>query len=248
VIGYFIQERFIFVPSFRLEPPQLDLASPHEELFFDAPHQGRIHGLLLFHENPKGIIFYLHGNTGNLGRWKYMAEEISRYGYNVLAIDYRGYGKSKGKRSEKIMHDDCFFCCRQIHQRFSDLPLIVYGRSLGTGFATQLAVNHGAHKLILETPFKNLLDVAASYFPFLPMKLLLKYGFRSDLFLPKITCPVLILHGTKDRIVPYRSAIELYNCASPKQNVKMITIPGGRHNNLNAFPLFVDSLRSFLSE
>jgi alpha-beta hydrolase superfamily lysophospholipase len=76
----------------------------------------------------------------------------------------------------------------------------------------------------------------------------LKYGFRSDLFLPKITCPVLILHGTKDRIVPYRSAIELYNCASPKQNVKMITIPGGRHNNLNAFPLFVDSLRSFLSE
>lgn len=246
LLAFLVQERFIFVPSFRLEPPVLDMACAHEEVFFNTPHQGKIHGLLLFAEQPRGIVFYLHGNTGDLGRWKFMAEEISRYGFHVLAIDYRGYGKSKGKRSEKIMHDDAFYCCREIQKRFPNLPVIAYGRSLGTGFAVNLASKINVDRLVLETPFLNLLDVAKTYFPFLPLKYLLRYSFRSDQLISQIDCPILILHGTKDRIVPYRSALQLFQKAKKEQRIEMITIPGGRHNNLNAFPLFVDSLRKFL--
>jgi len=224
----------------------MDMACAHEEIFFDTPHQGKIHALLLFAEQPRGIVFYLHGNTGNLGRWKFMAEEISRYGFHVLAMDYRGYGNSKGNRSEKIMHDDAFHCCREIQKRFPQLPVIVYGRSFGTGFAVNLASKLPVNRLVLETPFLHLLDVAKTYFPFLPMRVLLRYSFRSDQLISKVNCPVLILHGTKDRIVPYRSALQLFHCASKDQNVDMVTIPGGRHNNLNAYPLFVDTLRNFL--
>jgi fermentation-respiration switch protein FrsA (DUF1100 family) len=88
--------------------------------------------------------------------------------------------------------------------------------------------------------------VARHYVPFIPVKWLLRYTMRSDLFIQHVHCPVLILHGTKDRIVPYRSALALFRLAESRGQVQMTTIVGGRHSNLNSFPLFREKLREFL--
>ena len=110
LIYFLIQEKFIFVPTLPGESFEIRLATHTEEFHLQTPHNGRIHALLLKVEKPKGLIFYLHGNTGSLKRWQFMAEEISGYGYDVFVLDYRGYGQSKGRKSEAIMHRDIEYC------------------------------------------------------------------------------------------------------------------------------------------
>lgn len=248
VVYFLFQERFIFVPTFSLEGFNNKLSTKVEEYYFETPHRGRIHALLLKVENPKGVIFYLHGNTGSLQRWQFMAEEMSGYGFDVLVMDYRGYGRSQGPRSEARMHRDAEFCFDWLTEHCQYETKIIYGRSLGTGFACRLASRRKASALILETPFFNLLDVAKSYLPFLPVRYLLRYKFRNDLHLPHVDCPIQVFHGTKDIIVKYDSALRLYRKAQETKEIRFTTLVGGKHGNLNTFPLFREQMRAFFSE
>ncbi|MBX7050849.1 MAG: alpha/beta hydrolase [Flavobacteriales bacterium] len=247
VVYFFIQEKFIFVPTFNIDPFTNKIATPSEEFHLETPNHGSIHALLLKCDSPNGVVIYLHGNTGNLKRWQFMAEEISAYGFDVFVPDFRGYGQSKGKRSEAYMHRDMESCYEFVTNRYPNQEIIIYGRSLGTGFATRLASRKHADKVVLETPFYNMLEVAAHYLPFLPVKLLLRYRFRSDLYIQHIVSPILILHGTKDIVVPHAHALRLFRQAEAHhRNVRMITIVNGKHGNLNSFPLFRDKLEEFL--
>lgn len=246
-LAYFLlQEKFIFVPSWPTDHFQPRISTPVEQIFLDTPHGGRVHAILIRAAEPRGLIFYLHGNTGSLYRWQFMAEELTTYGFDVVAMDYRGYGQSQGPRRESWMHRDAEAMLDEVTSRMPDLPVVIYGRSLGSGFATRLASRRRCSGLVLETPFSNLVDVAAHYLPFIPVRLLLRYRFRSDLHINHVHCPVLILHGTRDFIVPHRFALRLFQAARGKANVHMTTITGGRHSNLNAFPLFREKLADFL--
>jgi uncharacterized protein len=243
VVYFFIQENFIFVPTLPGEPFEPKLPTPCEEFFIDTPHGGKIHALLLKAENPKGLIYYLHGNTGSLKRWQFMAEELCGFGFDVFVLDYRGYGQSKGPRTEAFMHRDVEECFDFVAERYANRPIIIYGRSLGTGFAVRLASRRKAHLLLLETPFSNFVDVAKYYLPFLPVRILLRYKFQSDFFIQHAHCRALLFHGTKDKIVPYSSALKLYKAGEKKIEIDLITIVGGRHSNLNSFPLFREKLK-----
>lgn len=247
LLYYMLQEKFIFVPTLPGEPFEIRLSSETEEFFFDTPNKGKIHSLLIKVSKPKGIIFYLHGNTGSLKRWQFMAEEIACFGYHVFVPDYRGFGRSKGKRSEAILHRDMEYCFDWLREQHPNMPILVYGRSLGSGFATRLCSRREAHKLVLETPYFNLVDVAQFYVPFLPVKWLLRYQLRSDLYIQNVHCPIHIFHGTRDLIVPYESAFKLFRMVEHNKKVSMTTIPGGKHSNLNRFPLFHERLRQFLA-
>lgn len=246
VAYYFIQEKFIFVPVHTDNFSKRKLTVPFEEVFLDTPNKGRIHGLLLKSPTPEGVVFYLHGNTGNIKRWRYKAEDICKLGFDVFVLDYRGFGESRGKRSEGIMHRDVEFCYDYILSRYA-IPVIIYGRSLGCAFASKLASRREADKLVLETPFNNLLDIGRYYMPFLPIKFLLRYRFRSDIYIKQVKCPIHIFHGTNDIIVPYSSALKLYNNAKlHNDNVNMTTIKKGSHSNLKKFKLFRTRLAEFL--
>lgn len=144
------------------------------------------------------------------------------------------------------MHRDMQVCLDAVLKKYSDLPVIIYGRSLGSGFAVPLALNEKVSALVLETPFYSLLDVASSYFPLIPMKFLLRYPFYSEKYIAQVNVPIIIFHGTKDRIVPHSSALKLYQLIKGKRDVSMVTIQGGKHNNLNSYPLFREKLREFL--
>jgi len=247
LVYFLFQERFIFVPTLKTDPFTSKIGSYCEEHFINTPYNGKIHALHLTIENPKGIIFYLHGNTGNLKRWQFMAEEISSYGYDVFAIDYRGYGRSRGKRSEAILHRDVEHCFDYIQTKYKNKKIIIYGRSLGCAFATRLASRRESDKLILETPFYNMHATGRYYLPFLPVKFLLRYHFRSDLYIKNVNTKVYIYHGTSDIIVPHSHALRLYQTAmAADKSVTLTTIPGGKHSNLSSFPLFRKHLEQVL--
>jgi len=177
-----------------------------------------------------------------------MAEELTSFGYHVYVLDYRGYGKSRGKRSENKMHKDAEFCYDHITKLHPDLPIVVYGRSLGSGFAVRLAALKKPQKLVLETPFTSLVDVATFYFPFIPNTFLVRFRLRSDKWIERVEAPVAVFHGTKDRIVPYKLGLRLFNFGkNAERDIEMTTLVGGKHNNLNTFPLFRERLAAFLN-
>ena len=242
LIYYVIQEKLIFVPNHISDFKKYRFVHPFEGRFFDTSDEGKIHSLHFKVENSKGLLLYLHGNTGSIKRWGYMAEELLDFGYDVLLLDYRGYGLSTGKKSERIMHRDMQEIYEEICQEYDGKKKVIYGRSLGTGFAVHLASLVNVDTLILETPFYSLLDVAYRHFPFLPMHLLLRYKFYSNIYLAAVQAKIHIFHGTKDRIVPYKSAYKLFVKYQNELDIEMTTLVGGRHNNLNTFPQFREKL------
>ncbi len=234
---YFFQEKMLFLPTTLEQDYRYQFSYPFEELFL-KPEEGVIINAIHFKiENPKGVVLFFHGNAGDLSRWGNLAEYFVKKQYNVLVMDYRTYGKSKGKLSEAALYYDAQYCYDYLKVRYSEDEIIVYGRSLGSGLATNIASKNNPKQLILETPYYSILDVAQSRFPMFPVKQLLKYKLLSYQFIKDITCPILMLHGTNDQVVPYQSAKKLYE-ASPKAKTTFVTIEDGTHGDLSAFEIY----------
>ena len=253
LLGYYLfQEKLIFIPVHRKDKREIQLVRTFKEMYFETANEGSIHGILIETrlEEVRGLIFYLHGNTGAMQRWAHMGQELSEFGFDVFIMYYRGYGKSIGPRRESWMRSDCSEVYRELINEVGEnyKKIVVYGRSLGSGFAIPLAADVQPDKLVLETPFKSLLSVAKHHTKFLPLKFLLRYYMRSDLIIHRIACPVIIFHGTKDKIVPFSSAFELFQGVPVDDQNRFVSIPDGKHNNLSTYPAFRDNLRSFLLE
>lgn len=241
---YFFQELFIFKPE-KLAPDfrfQYDI--PFKELFFDTAPGVRINGLHFYREHPKGLILYFHGNTRSIKGWARYARDFYRYDYDVILLDYRGFGKSTGKRSEKDMLQDMQIIYEQLEKQYGEAHLIVYGRSLGSGFAAKLASDNHPRYLILDAPYYNFRKVIERFLPVLPVRWVLRYNLRTDKWIRVVACPVYIIHGTKDRLIPIHHS-EALQQLNPKKII-LIRIHGGRHNNLPKFPEYHNFIRDIL--
>jgi uncharacterized protein len=194
--------------------------------------------------NSRGVVLFFHGNAGSLRRWGDVAESFTSRGYDLFVFDYRGYGKSTGRiTSEQQLHDDADRVYGYLRGRYPAEHVVVYGRSLGTGIAAQLAVRHEPRVLILETPYFSLKDLTATFYPYVP-GWLLKYPLRTDLALPQVKSPVYLIHGTRDTVIPYPSSERLLAVIPSAK--EMITIPGGEHNGLRLTPAYNTALDRFL--
>lgn len=230
---YVFQERIIFHPEKLSNKYKFVFDVPFEELFYETKDGNKINALLFKAENSKGIVYYHHGNAGNLESWGTRAIDFTSRGYDVLMYDYRGYGKSTGRiKNEKMLYGDALIIYKKLLYDYKERDIILYGVSLGSGIAAELANYNHPSKLILETPYYNFYDVAKFHYPYLPNSLLLHYQFKTDQFLPKIENPVYLFHGTEDETVPYSSSVRL---AKLSDNIKLFTIEDGSHNNLNTF-------------
>lgn len=240
-----LQEKLIFLPT-KLDPKfEFQFQSPFEEVNITASDGAQLNALHFKHPNSDKLILYFHGNAGDLSRWGLIAEELLPYGYNVLIMDYRTYGKSTGVLSEKALQKDAQLFYDWVRNFYESENIVVYGRSLGGNLATYVASQNQVQQLVLETPFFNLLDVAKSRFPFLPVKSLLRYKMRSDEFIQKVDVPITIFHGTSDGIVAYDSGRKLFDII-PHDNKTFYTITDGGHNNLGDFPSYWNGLQSTL--
>lgn len=245
VLIYFFQERFIFLPSVLAQDFKFQFDKPFEEHFIETENNGRINLLHFQARDSKGLIVYFHGNAGSLDRWGNVVEPLVDLGYDVLIADYRGYGKSRGAMSQKnLLHD-----AKKIYSFALDLEkeerIVLYGRSLGTGFASYLAGLYEPKLVILETPFYSLEAEANRRFKLYPVSWFLQYTFKSYKYLQLNKAPVYVFHGTEDRIVSYNSGVRLFENIDVNGG-RFIAIDGGYHNNLAEYEEYWSALKTIL--
>ncbi|NMH89753.1 alpha/beta hydrolase [Flavivirga algicola] len=242
---YFLQEKMLFHPTVLPQDFKFEFSYPFEELYLETEENTIVNAIHFKAENPKGVILYFHGNAGDLSRWGLITEFFVKKQYDVLVMDYRTFGKSTGKLSEKALYKDAEYCYNYLKQYYSENDIIIYGRSLGTGIATYVASRNRPKQLILETPYHSMTDIAKSRFPVFPVKYILKYKLPSYQFITKVGCPISILHGTNDQVVPYKSGRSLYE-AAPASLTTFITVEGGTHNDLIHHEAFLKSMNQIL--
>lgn len=242
---YLYPEKFIFQPKALAADYIFQFDQPFEEHFVQTPDGEKLNTLLFRSPTPsKGFILYFHGNAGNLQRWGTYAVDFTSLGYDVLMVEYRGYGKSTGKPSEIDFYSDAQTVLDWARKTFHFSRLIIYGRSLGSGVATQLAINNTPDLLVLETPFNELRGAINT--PLRPLLSLFpaRYHFPNDKNIPLLKCRKVIFHGTLDWVVPLSSALKLKPLLSDGD--QFFVIDGGGHRNLNKFQKFRDGLAEVL--
>ncbi len=233
LVLYLLQTRLIFYP--RRLTPGFRFAAEAREVVLKTADGERINGLF-FVGASDDVILYFHGNAGDLSGWQYVAEDFTDYGYNVLIIDYRGYGKSTGKISEEGFYRDAEAAWNFLanEKGFSGDHVIIYGRSVGTGVATHLASKKKCRGLVLEAPYSSLTKLANEKLPMFFPGLYLQYRFDNLAKINEVTCPIVFLHGSHDELIPARHTKVLYDAFHGKK--EMVLFEGGSHNDLNAFP------------
>ncbi len=234
VLLYYLQDYFLFKPeklpkdfSFYYENQQVS------EYNLETRDGAIINGLHFSVEKPQGVVLYLKGNSKSIKGWGKFAVDFTRNNYDVIMIDYRGFGKSTGKRSQKAIKHDLQFIYNKIREKVNEKYVIIYGRSLGSGFATKLASMNNPKMLILDAPYYSLTKVTGRYMPFMPLSIILKYPMPTYKWLKYVKCPIHIIHGTKDKLIPFKSSVKLSQVNSKLTRLHPI-IEGG-HKNLNNF-------------
>ncbi len=252
IIGYFvllalvyiIQERFIFKPEKLKQNFAYKYDTPFEELFFDVEPGVRINGLHFTVKNPLGLVLYFHGNSRSIKGWAKYSKDFLRYKYDVVLVDYRGFGKSTGKRNEEDMLTDMQFVYETLTKKFEEQHLIVYGRSLGSGFAAKIASDNSPRYLILDAPYFNFAKAMERFIPIMPIRYIIRYKLQTNKWINNVKCHTYILHGTKDWLIPISNSEKL-QALSPKK-ITLLRIVGGGHNNLPSFNEYHNFLRDIL--
>lgn len=244
VLVYFIQDRFIFKPEKLHADFKYQYDVPFKELFFDIEPGVVINGLHFTTDKPLGLILYFHGNTRSIKGWAKYAKDFYRYKYDVVLVDYRGFGKSTGKRSEKDMLKDMQFVYDTLAVQYTEHHIIVYGRSLGSGFAAKIASDNKPRYLILDAPYFSFKKAIERFLPILPVRILLRYHLRTDKWIRHVNCHTYILHGTRDWLIPIKNSEKLQAINPGK--ITLIRIKGGGHNNLPSFDEYHSILRDIL--
>ena len=244
LLGGCLQEKLIFHPEKLPSDYKFSFPAVFEEVNYEPEKGVTINALHFKASGSKGVVFYLHGNAGSLRSWGSIGENAVNMGYDFLVFDYRGFGKSTGRISEKALYSDAQFIYNKLKEKYGEDKITVYGRSIGTGIAAYVAAHNSPRQLILETPYYNMKDLVKSLYPVAP-GFILRYDFTTDKFLQKTKAPVYIFHGTDDEIIYYGSSEKLKKHFKPGDT--LITVPGGTHNNLYKYPEFREGLKKILN-
>lgn len=244
---YFFQENLLFHPRQLPQEYNFQFDTAFRELKHKTDDGASLHGLYFTVDNPKGTLLYFHGNAGDLSRWGEVVQYFVKKELNVIVMDYRNYGKSVGAMREEALYKDAsyWYAFAKKASEKTNTPLHIYGRSLGTTFATYVAAHNESAQLILETPFYSIENEAKTRFPILPIKRLLHYKFPTYQFINDVQAPITILHGTEDGVVAYEHGQRLYKTI--KQPAKeFVTIAGGNHNDLINFTAYTAAIDHIL--
>ncbi len=221
-------------------PPEQDVEELH------IPVDGAELDALLFRQPAsRGLVFYLHGNAGNLVTWTNNVAFYRSLGFDLFMLDYRGFGKSTGSiASEAQLHADVRAAWNRIAPAYAGKPVVILGRSLGSGLATRLAADVKPDLLVLVSPYASLERLATEHFPLVP-GVLLKYPLRSDRLIGAVQSPILITHGDSDEVIPFDHALTLR--AASGGRAELLTVDGAHHGDIHLFPVYLDGLSQRIS-
>jgi fermentation-respiration switch protein FrsA (DUF1100 family) len=180
----------------------------------------------------KPVIFYFHGNAGNLASRTFRFQQFTKRGYGVIAMAYRGSSGSTGTPSEQSITSDARLIRNSIHTILGQThtgPIIYYGESLGTGVAAKLASEIAPDGLILEAPYTSVATRAAEQFPMFPIQSLLDERWETLDYISSVTAPLLILHGTDDKVIPIEHGKRVFSAAASLDKTLNIIVGASHH-------------------
>ena len=201
---------------------------PHEEVDFTSGDGTKLHGWLFEHPSPKQVILYCHGNAehvaDNADLMDYLRDELEA---TVFVFDYRGYGKSEGSPHEAGVVADGLAAQEWLANRtgVATDQIVIFGRSLGGGVAVAAAAEQGAKALVLQSTFGRMVDVAASKYPWVPVRLVMRNRYDSIGRIANYKGPLLQSHGKADELIPYEQARQLFE-AAPTTQKEWFELPG----------------------
>jgi pimeloyl-ACP methyl ester carboxylesterase len=242
---YFFQDLILFRPEKLSKDFKFDYKDYNFQEYTIPTHKGELSGIRFKAENPKGVVLYLKGNSRSIKGWGKFAIDFLRYDYDVIMLDYRGFGKSRGRRTQENIKEDIQLVYDKIKERVEEKYIILYGRSMGSGFATKIASVNNPRMLILDAPYYSMSKSTGRYLPFLPMSLLLKWPIPTYKWIKYVKCPIHIIHGTQDKLIPFKSSIKL--ASINKVHTKLYPIISGGHNNLHNFEPYHETLSQILT-
>ena len=215
-----------------------------EEVVLDTADGERV---IVWHVPPRNgqpVFVYFHGNGGSV-RWREERfRDLIDDGSGLVALSYRGYGGSSGRPTEKGLIEDAKAIYAFAVARYAAERLVLWGESLGSALAITLAADNPVGSLVLEAPFTSAVDVGAQHYWFVPVRLLMRDQFRSDLWIGKVRAPVLVVHGENDTVVPISLGERLYGLVRmPKRFVR---VARAGHNDLGVHA--VAAAKRFIAE
>ncbi len=225
ILGYLFwtQDSKIFLPNYggrELVRSPADVGLEFKNVELTTDDGTRIHAWFVPHDTPRAILIYCHGNAGNIGRRLNALLRWHRLGVSVLIFDYPGYGESEGRPSEQGTYASARAAWDHLTKtkRIPGDEIVLLGRSLGGGVATQLAAEVEAKALIIESGNTSVPDLAAEIYWWLPVRLLMTVRFDTQEKIKAVNYPVLIAHSPDDELAPYTHGRKLYETANdPKR-------------------------------
>ncbi len=217
---YFYQEKYVYHPEKIWKATPASEGLPYENLTLRSSDGVRLSAWYIASQVSKGSVIVLHGNARNMSSDLDAVKMFHGLGFNVLIVDYRGYGKSEGSPDEQGTYRDAQAAWDWLVRSKQESPdrIVICGRSLGAAIAVELALKSAPRALILEAAFTSLPDAAQDLYPYFPVKFLSRYRYDTLGKLKRIRCPILIVHSRDDELIPFRHAQRLYAVVSGKKD------------------------------
>ncbi|WP_111641771.1 alpha/beta hydrolase [Marinimicrobium alkaliphilum] len=249
VLVWALQGCMIHIPSRTLAASPAAIGLGYEDVRLETEDGERLHAWYLPAPSARGTLLFFHGNAGNISHRLDSLQIFHDLALNVLIVDYRGYGESSGRPSERGLYRDGQAAFDYLLSERDEAPerLIFFGRSLGAAVAAETARGQPIGGLILESGFTSVPDIGADLYPFLPVRWLTRYRYDARAALAEVEAPVLVVHSPDDEIIPERHGRALYDAASEPKRFLAIR---GDHNHgfLRSRETYIPGLDAFLTE
>ena len=243
---YFYQRNLLYNPS---ENNYLNdkINFNYKEIFIETDKNIKLKSWFINKDLKKfKTVVFFHGNAGNLLNRVHKINELNKLDINILLTSWRGFSGNKGKPSEKNLYYDAQQIIDWLKvQGLDNKDIVLYGESLGTGVATELASKNNFGGIILESPFTSMVDTAKIYYPYLPVNFLLKDRYDSKSKINDIKTPILIMHGKMDNIVPQQMGLELFEKAN---NPKYSYFPEDDDHMMNYNEQLLNKIKIFINK
>lgn len=226
-------ERFLYYPE-RIpgDAPLPYWARGAQEIWVTTEDGVKVHGL--WWDEPAGapVVLFFHGNAQDVFQWSPVHDELAPLECRMLLMDYPGYGKSEGEPSEKALYSDGRAALQWLRDNgVDDGDIVVFGKSLGGAVACGVCPGLTLRGLVLESTFTSLLAVSKDLFPFMQGELPSEDVYHSAARIKDIHCPVLVVHGDADALIPVSEGLELFEAANePKE---LVIVRGAGHNDVS---------------
>jgi uncharacterized protein len=247
-LKYFLnQDRFVYYPIAQINMYPSDIGLDYEDVWLGTEDGIMINAWFFEQKKSDKVVLVFHGNGGNISYNLDLAKGLLKYHFSVMLLDYRGYGKSKGKPSEEgtYLDSQAAFDYLLTQKGYKPDDIILLGRSLGGPIAARLASISSPRALVLDSTFTSLKDIGSKVYPFLPVRRFFKFDYDTLSYIKRTDIPVLIIHSTEDDTIPFDHAQRLLEAVNTKK--RLIEIKGNHNSSFAASQdIYLETMRKFI--